>query len=130
MEITAKEYTKHGCQVREELPPDGWVVISICTPHSCPWDYYGLKHNQEISNVMKAAGIQCVSLHTRSTVISPMGSGPGGRVRFGDNMTPGLYRVAVPQEDQSAAQIALNHHNVDIQDWLHNGGAMPEACRQ
>ena len=129
MEITAKEYTRDGVKVREELPPDGWVVAALCRPHSTPWDYYGGKHNREMSRVLKGVGVECVALHTRETIVSPRGSGPGGRVRFGDNMMPGVYRVAVPKESLAAAQIALNHHDVDIQDWLHNGGEMPEACK-
>ena len=70
-----------------------------------------------------------VGLVTRMTKTSPQGSGPYGRVRFGDNMMPGIYRVAVPNDHLEAARNAIKLHEEEVHNWLHKNGPMPDACR-
>lgn len=124
-----KKYEENGVEYRHEPTPEGWVEVDVYNPHSCPWDYYGNKHLIEMGNVLKAAGIEHQLLVTHRRKLHPMGSGPGGRVRFGDDMMPGIYRTAVAGKDVEAAYKALAAHQKAIHDWLHCGGSMPEALR-
>jgi len=126
--IRIKKYVEHGCNVVEDIPPEGWVVIDTYHPHSTPWDYHGMRHQRELSLVLREAGVGCVRLQKRSTIIHPMGTGPGGAVRFGDNMTPGVFHIAVAPESETAARAALKAHREAIENWLYNDGPMPAAC--
>lgn len=116
---------------RKQLCPDGWVEIDTYHPTSSvtPWDYYGGKHQREYCKVLCSAGLTPLALKTNETIVRPIGTGPGGAVRFGDNMLPGVYRIAVPAGQQAAACAAIEAHKVAIREWLDNGGEMPEACR-
>ncbi len=120
--------------VREvvEYVPEGWGIIDTYhpTPSVTPWDYHGGKHQREYEAVLKAAGVLAICLETRRSRLNPMGSGPGGRVRFGDNMMPSTYSIAVPVADTEKAKEAIKAHKEAIDAWLFKGGAMPEACRQ
>lgn len=120
---------EYGVESRETPVPDGFTVVETYHPHSCPWDCYGMKFVRETQTVLKSAGIDSVECSIRQTILHPRGSGPGGRVRMGDNMMPGVYRVAVATEDMPQAIEALAQHEAAIKNWLHNGGKMPEACR-
>ena len=128
------------CTIREEHCvryvdddlPEGHVVIDEYTPcHTVtPWDYYGMCHQREYSKVLKAANITCVLLENRRTNLHPMGTGPGGRVRMGDNMMPSTYKIAIKIEDQNAAVVALAAHKAAIAEWLKGpiGAPLPAAC--
>lgn len=119
-----------GVRTVEDECPEGWVVVSSYVPHSCPWDCYGNQHLREVCHVLGEAGLSSHPLRTRQTRVAPMGSGPNGRVRFGDDMLPGVYRVAVPSDQYDAAMSALSEHHKAVNNWLHNRGPMPNACRQ
>lgn len=123
------KYTdEHGNTVREHKVPDGFTVIDTYHPHSCPWDYYGMKHQRELQNVL--AEVCDVALpNINLTLGHPIGSGPGGRVRFGDNMTPGTFRLAVPADSVGKANAAIAAHKQAVDKWLWHGGEMPLACR-
>ena len=129
MQVKARTYVLHGVTHREEMVPHGFVVVDTYHPHTTPWDYQGNKHTGEVKRVLLDAGIESVSLVTTETNNTPHGSGPGGRVRFGDAMMPGVYRVAVPKHKAPAARVALACHQEAIDRWLHDGGEMPAACR-
>ena len=131
-EINVKEYTEHGIATREELCPEGWTVIDTYHPTSSvtPWDYYGNKHQREYAKVLREAGVQGALLMTRKTIVSPIGTGPNGRVRMGDNMCPGVYRIAVPSNQEAQALSAIAQHKEAISLWLDGKSPMPEACRQ
>lgn len=121
---------EHGVEIRHEPTPEGWIDVVVYNPHSCPWDCYGRRNTNEYRQVFKEAGIESLGLETNCRILHPRGSGPGGRVRFGDDMTPGTYRVAVQAKDQVAALAAIAAHQEAITQWLHHGGPMPEACKQ
>jgi len=131
MTIEIKIYEDHGIRHVEEQVPVGYCVIDDYTPTSSttPWDYYGMKHQRELSCVLRNNSIPCILLHTTYTKLHPMGSGPKGSVRFGDDMLPGRYRIAVPIELTIAAQLALSIHKQAIENWLYNKGPMPQECR-
>ena len=105
-----------------EYPNVGWEVVDeyYPCPTTCPWDYYGLCHQRQYGKVLKAAGIDFEALRTVETRIHPTGSGPNGRVRFGDDMMPGIYRIAVRIEDADRAHRAINALTLK---------SMPEACQ-
>ena len=133
MKIETRTYTQDCVTIREQQVPPMFVVVD--TYHPChtttPWDHYGGKHTREIKRVLLAAGIESISLVESHTHNAPSGSGPGGRVRFGDNMMPGIYRVAVPKHDAPAAGEAIAAHKKEVEEWLKapQGTPLPLACR-
>lgn len=120
---------EHGVETRTEVTPPGWCDVVSFYPNTTPWDYRGGKHQREMMTVLRNAGIESIGLITHERRTSPHGSGPGGRVRFGDDMLPGCYRVAVRDGDKIRAIRALDAHRQAIRDWLNGRSAMPEACR-
>lgn len=110
-------------------PPEGWVVIDRYSPHTCPWDYYGNKHTREIMLVLRNADIPSVSCNISERNLCPRGSGPKGRVRFGDDMMPGVYRVSVSADLKTDALVAIHEHKQRVHEWLHEGGDMPSELR-
>ncbi len=130
-----KSYVEHNVQYVEDLPLDGWVIIDVYEPCSSttPWDYYGMCHQREYTRVLEAAGITCMRLETRRTNLAPMGTGPGGMVRFGDAMLPHTYKLAVKTEDEANATVAIAAHKAAIAKWLEGpigdpSNPMPAAC--
>lgn len=124
-----RESNDHGVRKIEFLPPEGWEIVSTFSPVSTPWDYHGGKHNREIAAVLLEAGILSLQMHTTETINRPYGTGPGGSVRFGDDMMPGTYTVAVAKEEVAAAKAALAKHDEAIRAWLHDDQPMPEVLR-
>jgi hypothetical protein len=127
--IETQTYELNGTHYVEDIVPPGWVVIDTYHPHSCPWDYYGGKHIREYLTVLEMASIPAVPLYTRKTILHPIGTGHNGYVRFGDDMRPGVFSVAVSQKDVTSAEIAICEHKEAIMAWLDNKGPMPEAIR-
>lgn len=103
--IKTDRHTENYVDVREQLCPSGYVEVDIyhLSSSTTPWDYYGGKHQREYRTVLKTAGIESIGLTTSKTLLCPTGTGSGGIVRMGDNMTPGIYRIAVKVADQDAA---------------------------
>jgi hypothetical protein len=118
--------------VCEDAVPEGYVEVD--TYHPCPtvtpWDYYGGKHQREISLVLRAADIPHILLRTTERLKHPVGTGPRGSVRFGDDMMPGVFRVAVPNQYESRAHGAILAHKSRVAEWLKNPSMpMPAACQ-
>ena len=105
MSVTMSVYERSGLRYSEEPIPDGWVVVDSFTPHTCPWDYYGNKWSMEKRDALLAIGIPARICVTRCNIISPRGTGPDGRVRFGDDMCPSTYRICVPQTFEGKASL-------------------------
>lgn len=114
-------------QVRHPEVPDGYVELEVYRPHSSPWDCYKRKQANEWSKVLK--DLRHVCEFVDETNMFPTGSGPGGRVRFGDDMMPGRVILWVHPNDFGEAVLALLEHKQAIRNWLHQGGPMPDACR-
>lgn len=131
MTIQVRTSVRDCVTIREQVVPPDYVVVDTYHPCSSttPWDYHGGKHVREIKKVLLAANIESVSLVESHTHISPTGSGPNGRVRFGDNMMPGVYRVAVPEHDAPAAEAAIAAHKAKLDLWMDGGCELPLACR-
>lgn len=119
----------NGVETTSTPIPTGWVEIDSYTPHSCPWDVHGLQHQREHLKVLEDVGIIGIPLVTHHRRISPQGTGPGGRIRFGDDMMPGRYHIIVPVSQEKAARAALEAHQAQIRLWLDNKADMPAACR-
>lgn len=126
-----RTYRLDGVEYREDLAPDMYVLVDTYTPdHTiAPWDYYGNNHAKEISAVLRNAGIPTKLCLTKRTNTACRGSGPGGRVRMGDDMMPTTYRTYVPKHRDVDAMAALKLHEDAVHAWLHEGAPMPEACR-
>lgn len=120
---------EHGVRSCEEPPPEGWEVVDVYHPHSCPWDCYGNKHVREFRNVMRQAGIESAECSIRMHRLHPQGTGPGGSVRMGDAWMPGVYRVAVPSGQVEEARAAWAAHRLQVEAWVDGNGPMPEACK-
>ncbi len=127
MKITTRTYVLHNVTHREQMVPPMFVVVDTYHPSGSvtPWDYYGGKHTGEIKRVLMDANIESVSLVEMQVNNTPRGSGPNGRVRFGDSMMPGVYRVAVSKYDVPAAERAIAAHQKAVEQWLHEGGKQP-----
>jgi len=130
IQIKSKQFQLEGVMYSEDILPDGFTIVDTYTPtySTTPWDYYGMCHQRELSRVLRNNNIEFVLLQTVKTRINPVGSGPKGRVRFGDDMMPGEYRIAVPHEKVIEAQLAFQKHKQAIQNWLNNKGPMPKEC--
>ena len=130
MKIEYVTTTEHNIEEKNPITPDGWEVFDTYTPsHTItPWDYYGMKHVREIRRVLESAGINSQTAQTYRKIIHPIGSGPGGMVRFGDNMVPGTYYVYVKPACIPTATKAMMKHKSEVHDWLYNSGKMPQAC--
>lgn len=89
-----------------------------------------MRHQREYLMVLSDANIIGLPLVTYHRRISPQGTGPGGRVRFGDDMMPGIYRVIVAKPDQEKAEAAIKAHEALIKDWIYNKGPEPDVCRR
>jgi hypothetical protein len=120
---------RDGCRIREVPPPEGWEVVDTYHPHSCPWDYYGNRHVREVLYVFTAAGIEATDCPIHQNRLHPQGTGPGGRVRMGDDWLPGVYRVAVPAAQVEEARAAWAAHRLQVEAWVDGNGPMPEACK-
>lgn len=131
MEIKLDIRTEGNLEIREQLTPDGMIDIITYhpSPSTTPWDYYGMCHLREYSRVLQAAGIECLDLRTVHKIIRPVGSGRNGAVRFGDNMCPGIFRLAIKPEDKSKAEQAIAEHKAAVDQWLMHNGPQPAACR-
>jgi len=124
-----------GIEHSIQLPPIGYIAVAVYSPHSTPWDYYGMKQCHEWEAIMKAsylnneAPIPCITLEKKARRISPHGSGPGGRVRFGDDMMPSLYSLVVPAEFVTLAKLKIECHKLDVEEWLDGASPMPAVTR-
>ena len=117
MEVKVKRI--QNVEYRDELCPDGWVEVDVFHPcgSNPPYDYHGGKHQREYRKVLLNAGIESMALVTHRKIIHPMGSGTNGSVRMGDDMIPGVYRIAVKCDYEAKAQAAFA-----------NTGATPRRC--
>jgi len=108
MDISVEKTEEHGCSVVRPICPEGWTVDDYYPSSSLtPWDYYGRLHQQSVRDLLGKSDIKSIPLHTSRDILAPVGSGSGGRVRFGDSMMPGIYQVAVPTEQADKATEVL-----------------------
>lgn len=128
--MTVKVYVEHGVEYRHEELDEGMVEIDVYQRHHTLVPDDGRQRVNELRHVLNAAGIKSKHFVTGRRLTAPLGSGPGGRVRFGDDMMHAIWRTAVSEKDVVRAQAAIAAHNEAVRKWLHEGAAMPEACRQ
>jgi hypothetical protein len=121
-DVTMRTFNLYGVEHREQMVPHMWVVVDTFHPHITPWDCTGGRHQRVLQAILREADIESLALVTHKRRLSPMGSGPGGRVRFGDDMLPGVYRTAVAKRDFQAAEKALATHREAVTQWLDQQG--------
>lgn len=80
---------------------------------------------REITLALKNAGIESEHYPIHRKLIAPLGSGPGGRVRFGDDMMPSVYRICVESKNVAAAKAAIEDFEKRVQEWLYSNGPVP-----
>ena len=127
--MESRTYVIDGVELREEMVPDGHFTIESYIPHSTPWDYYGNKQHRTWTLIMAGAGVPCQIRTIRKKRLHPHGTGPNGRVRFGDDMMPSEYHLCIPKRFHETAEKALLEHENSVHKWLHEAGKMPDACR-
>lgn len=129
MKLETREYNVDGIYHHEDIIPPMYVVIDTYIPSSCPWDYYGMKHVQQLKYVLEKGGLHPEILITTRRSLFPHPTGPGGSVRFGDDMLPYIYKVAVKKhEDEKALQL-INSFKAEIDNWLNQNHPMPDAIK-
>lgn len=128
--MPVKVYEEHGIAYRHEELAEGMTEVDVYTQHHTVVPDNGHKWSVELQRVLHKAGIASLILSTHRRRTAPMGSGPGGRVRFGDDMMHATWRVAVRSEDADRANAAIAAHKEAIRKWLHEGVEIPEECRQ
>lgn len=128
---TVTTSVEFGARCTDDNIPDHLQVVDEHTPSSSttPWDCYGRRHWREVALVLGAAGIACEAYEYRRegtrAMGAPGGSGPGGRVRMGDDMMPSTYIVAVLPADLDRAKAALTQHRAAVDNWLFRNGPRP-----
>jgi hypothetical protein len=130
VQIGLRKEERNGVSVCEDVTPDGWRVVWSHTPSITPWDYYGVRAARETRVVLGAYGIPTILLESRCERINPMGSGQGGRVRFGDSMMPTTYSVAVEEGDTAMALKAIEAHKEQVRQWLDGKAPKPAALSE
>lgn len=118
-----------GVERRETIPIEGWVIVYEYYP-DLNSDYYASRNVIEFQRVLADAGIishSCPIRQQRTYV--GVGSGPGGRPRFGDKMMPTIQRLFVEPSNVGAANAAMAKHKEAVKLWLDYKGPMPEVCR-
>lgn len=125
-----KIYTDRGIEYREDEPSIGFVLCWERHPTMNENDF-AFREATEISHVLMlwGRGIQHENRPIRMRNVSPIGSGPGGRIRFGDDMMPTIQRIFVPAEKLSEALLAIEEHKQAVKQWLHHGAPMPDVCK-
>jgi hypothetical protein len=129
--MTVRTLVEHGIEYRHEELPEGWAAVDVYEQCHTVVPDHGGSRALELKAVLEAAGITARVLTThrkRASVL--IGSGPGGSVRFGDDMMHSIHRVAVPAAEAPAAHQALQDHERAVCRWLYEGAPMPEACRR
>lgn len=125
-----KIYTDRGIEYQEDEPSEGFVLCWERYP-TINEDSFACREATEIGHVLMhwKRGIQYENRPIRMRNVSPIGSGPGGRIRFGDDMMPTIQRIFVREEKLSEALLAIEEHKQAVRQWLHHGAPMPEVCR-
>lgn len=123
------EYTENGIRFSEEVTPLTYVEVQTYCSGFIPWDVDGMMWANRYRKVLENAGLHPIVLRTRRKIIGARGTGPGGALRLGDNMLPDIYRIAVPQSEESQAQEAIRQHKQAISAWLNEDGPMPVEYR-
>lgn len=120
VEIKVSERREHGVEIREDLTPEGMVDVLVFDPRDLggSWDIKGREEQRVIARVLKDAGIASIALTTGRRNAAALGTGRGGMVRFGDDMMPGIYRVAVARAEQAAALEAIAAFRGRVKAWL------------
>jgi hypothetical protein len=95
--------------------PEGFRVLTIatCSSSITPYDVWASRNARTIGDPLKEAGLDVRYVTQRRKRTTPTGSGPGGRVRFGDDMLPPNIHVIVPVAEFNRAAALMTQQAVD-----------------
>lgn len=87
------------------------ITVYSYTPCSSivPYDYHGRLGAMNIQEKLSAVGIESTVQEEKQRLENPIGSGPGGRVRVGDEMLPSIYHIQVDKKYEKKAKSILSH---------------------
>ena len=87
------------------------ITVYSFTPCSSivPYDYHGAMGAKDIQDNLSAVGIESTVQEEKRRIENPIGTGPGGRVRVGDEMLPSLYHIQVDKKHEKKAKSILSH---------------------
>ena len=122
-----KMYTEHRTIYRETIPPEGYSLVWESYP-DINGENFAESETAELRRILSSANVVSVSCPIKRENAFPMGSGPGGRIRFGDSMMPSIHRIFVPADSLAAAKTAIDGHKAAIKLWLDGKAPMPVAC--
>ena len=91
------------------------AVVDVYSPPLCR-EEYGPRHQDRLISVLHENDIAAVPAQVRQRNTSPLGTGPYGRVRMGDDMMPKKHLVVVNHFDEVAAKAVLAQLYED-NDW-------------
>lgn len=99
-----REYTEereHGMIKRVPVLNDDECIYTWGSPcyTTCPYDVYERIMLERMSDVFSEAGIEFEPFLMHTRIANPVGSGAGGAIRFGDNMTPASVCAIVKKPD-------------------------------
>lgn len=126
--MAIRKYTENSIEHIESIPPEGFALIQEQHP-DINGEMHAAKYAREIHYVFSQKGIPSESHDIKRNNLAPMGSGPGGRIRFGDSMMPSIHRIYVPADKLDEAFEVLLEHRAEVRKWLFEGGPIPEACK-
>lgn len=91
------------------------ITVYSHTPNqsTCPWYVYANIAIERIKATLASVGIVCSVVEQRNKIDNPIGTGPGGRVRFGDDMLPSTYHIQVDEKYEKKAKAILVHQVFD-----------------
>lgn len=89
--------------------PDGFkcVATATCPSSITPYDSYARRFAEMEAEGAVETGIEVRYVKQAHAIVAPMGSGPGGRVRCGDDMLPPTIHICVPEGQVNAALAAM-----------------------
>lgn len=105
---TMNIYTKHGIihHDPETAPDESMLYLGTPSHTVTPYDTYARMLEDDARKCFRRAGIAATVVSCHRRIASPIGSGPGGSRRFGDDMLPPDVQAVVKTSDIETARDA------------------------
>lgn len=99
------KYTKNRTLCIDPDTEPGQSLLYLGTPSAstCPYDHYARMIATDARKCFARAGIPATVHLCHRSIVHPIGSGPDGAVRFGDDMLPPDVQAVVASEDVARA---------------------------
>ena len=86
-------------------------LIAEYEPIAWPYDVEATRWTMACGQFLAEAGLHPFFRRHNRTLKFTIGSGPGGRERFGDRLMPPIVQLLVPEEEEEAARCLMIEHN-------------------